>query len=311
MKITRVSVEQGRRYIPIKGWDGVVKVITLFSNGYTRGARATEQVTGDAIEKSSGAMGLGIFLLGSLQVGKPGKLVDRLLLEAGQSLEKRSEFSKDYDYDGSGTPFFKTGVTIKVLDRTQDIYGIGIWAAYVGDEPEVGLAEHLGIPRTLLSCSVEVKTAPLPGNRFEFDFEPVLRKLDAVLDTKNITGAQVAQAMMVTNDDGMATCLLQNNKHGLVVRIQPGCVEDRMKFDRATSKERDTWSIKGSLFSGELARDYRSHDENVKAAPTFDIVITSSDQLDLGYRKETMPIWNPEQQQKAVDLANKIAAALR
>ena len=193
-----------------------------------------------------------------------------------------------------------------------DMYGIGLWAAYVGDEPEAGLADHLGIPRTLLSCNIEVETRPVSKNRFEFDFEPVLRKLNTVLDIKNLTGKQVAKAMLQKDESGDDRgSFILAERDGLRVYIQPGRVERRMVFDRATRRDRDTWSFKDSIFSGELARDYDKEDENAKVNPTFLIVVSSTDQIDLGYRKETRPMWHPDQQQKAIDLANKIAAALQ
>jgi hypothetical protein len=308
MQIVQVSTRQGRRFIPVKGWDSVTKALNTFANGYTRGAKATEQVTVDDIGKThgtNGGMAVGMFLLGGAIVGGRSKLVENLLTEAKQRLKQQTEFRKSYDYDGIGTPFFKTSVDIKVLDREQDMYGIGLNAAYVGDEPEQGLAEHFSIPRTLLSCLVEVETKPMPGNRFEFDFEPIVRKLDSVLDTKKITGEQIARAMLVKDDDYNPTFVLQN-KDGLEVRIQPGRVERRMKYTRGTGLK-DTWTVKDSVFSGELKRDFHSEDENVKATPTL-LIVVSSMQKD---NYSSFPIWQPEEQQKAIDLTTKIVAALQ
>lgn len=304
MQIVQVSTHQGRRYIPVKGWESVAKAINTYANGFTRGAKATVDAIGKS-HGSNGGLAVGMFLLGGAMVGSRSQLVDNLLKEAEEGLKTRTKFSKSYDYDGMGTSFFKTSVDIEVLDREQDMYSIGIHAAYVGDEPEQGLADHFGIPRTLLSCSVEVETKPLSGNRFEFDFEPVLRKLDAVLDTKKTTGKQVVTAMMTKDDDRSASLVLQV-KDGLEVRIQPGRVENRMKYSQG--KPRDTWSSKGSMLSGELQRDYGNNDENAKATPTFLVVICSS-QKD-GWRG-SLPIWQPDQQEKAIDLANKIATALQ
>lgn len=308
MQIVQVSTHQGRRYIPVKGWESVTKAINTYANGFTRGAKATKQVTADAIGKSHGSNGelaVGMFLLGGAMVGGCSKLVDNLLKEAEEGLKTRTKFSKSYDYDGMGTSFFKTNVDIEVLNREQDMYSIGIYAAYVGDEPEKGLADHFGIPRTLLSCSVKVETKPLSGDRFEFDFEPVLRKLDAVLDTNKITGEQVIAAMMTKDDDRGASFVLQV-KDGLEVRIQLGRVESRMKYSQG--KPRDTWSAKGSVLSGELQRDYDNNDKNAKAMPTF-LVVTCSSQKD-GWH-DSLPIWQLDQQEKAIDLVNKIATALQ
>lgn len=310
MQITNVSVEQGRRFVPVKGWAGVVKTLNYYAGANTPGAQASQFETAKGIEKGTNSLAAGIFLLGSTMAGNRNNLVDKLLLEAGQSLEKRAEFEKSYDYDG-GDVFHKTSVTIKKLGD-DDMYAIGLYASYVGDKPEEGLAQRLGVPRTLLSCCIEVETKAAGKDRFEFDFEPVLHKLDAVLDIKKISGKQVAKAMLQKDDFGDGGGVFQlAEKDGLRVRIQPGRVERRMQYDRTSGKENDTWSVKGSVLSGKLAPDYRSEDKSVKATPTLKIVVSSAELFDAGFRKEPKSLWRPEQQQQAIDLANRIAAALK
>lgn len=309
MQITRVSVGENRRFVPVKGWDSVEKAITLFADGRSRASRETERVTVDDIEQRSGALGVGMFLLGSLEIGSRSTLVDQMLKEAKQALTTRATFDKHYDYDGMGTSFFKTSVTIKKLG--DDMYGIGLYAAYAGDKPESGLAESLSIPRALVSCSIEVESAPLPDSRFEFDFEPVLRMLDGLLDTKDITGVQVAEAMMTEDTYGESRPVFSlPDTDGMRITIHPGRVERRFDYQRDGAR-RDTWSVNGSVFAGELGRDWNSDDENVKAPPTFCITISSAEELDLGYRKEAAPMWNPEQQQKALAFAKRIATMLQ
>ncbi len=304
MKILNVSIDERRRFIPLKGWESVKSAIVTFEQG-VRGSRDTEQVTIDAISDRSGPMAVGLFLLASVKTEGSSRLVEKLLVEGEKVLAKQDEYSKHYDYDGMGTAFFKTGVDIKVLDRPQDMYGIGIWAAYVGDKPEKGLAEHFGIPRALLSCSVEVEVEPSAENSFQFDFEPIAHKLEAMFETK-MTGKQIAEAMMKQNkyDESKPGFILQR-ADGLEVSIKPGRVESRFVYRQA---KRDTWSINGSLFSGELQEDFKSEKRGAKATPTFLVTLSSSDEDKQGYSR---PIWNPEEQKKATDLAGKIAAVLR
>jgi hypothetical protein len=312
MQITNISVSEGRRFIPVKGWDGVKKAITVFENGCSRGSHATQNELTKQVEEEHGGFGLGIFLLGSITAGSQSGLVERLLLEAGQRLEKRNEFEKSYDYDGMGTSFFKTNVKIKRIEPKEQMFAIGLYAAYVGDKPEVGLAEYLGVPRTLLSCSAVIETEPVKKDRFEFDFEPVMSKLDQVLCTGHIAGDTVAKNMLEKDSYGEDKASFSLGIHGgFQVTIFPGKVERRMKFDRKARVERDTWSVEGSVFSGDLAQDFSVEDENAKARPTFVISVTSPDELDLVYRKEAAPIWRPEEQRKAVALTNTIAAALK
>lgn len=309
-KIVQVSICERRCYIPVKGWESVESAILTFANGYSSGSRAAENKHHDDLGKShgeNGGLAVSFSLLAGAIVGGRSRLVNDLLSEAKQALKDRAQYSKHYDYDGMGTSFFKTSITIKVLDRKEDMYGIGISAAYVGDEPEQGLATYFGIPRALSSCAVEVEMEPLAGDRFEFDFEPIVRKLEGVLPlvTTKLTGANIAQALMEAE---RTETVVLHYKDGLEVCISPGRVQSRMTFDRGARAERDTWSVNGSVLCGELQRDYRSRDENVKATPTFLITVRSSQKDEW---RGTIQLWKPDQQQQAIALANKIADALK
>ena len=317
MKITKATESTHRRSIPLKGWGSLESALTTFSHGFTRGSKATEQVTLDAINKeggSNGRLAVGLFLLTGATCGQPDRLVNEIIATAKEELRNNATFSKSYDYNGMGTAFFKTGVEIRVLDRKQKMYLLEIWAAYVGDEPEAGLAEHLGIPRTIQSCCVEIETEPLPGNRFEFDFDVILKKLQGIIpkQRRNLSGEKIAEAMMTVDQSGESKAnfdLFEQN--GFKVCIRPGQVSRRFEFNRESQKQRDTWRTEGSSFLGELGRDYSSEDPNAKAPPTLLIGITSSDKLDLGYRKEPKPIWLPSEQQKAITLCTKILRAMK
>ncbi len=85
---------------------------------------------------------------------KRGSLVDRIIAE----LKAKGEFHKDYDYDAMGTSFFKTSVDIKQVDGK---YVLGLWAAYVGDEPEKELAEVLQRERALVKIGSSYELEPL------------------------------------------------------------------------------------------------------------------------------------------------------
>jgi hypothetical protein len=310
MKILSVSVKERRRFVPVKGWDSVVNAITLFSNGYAAGSRETQRVTEESVETTTGALGSAFFVLAGIEIGSRSKLADKLLKEAEQALKQRNKFSVSYDYDGMGTPFFKTSVDITKLD--EDMFTIGFWAAYVGDQPEEGLAQHLNIPRTLLDCSVVVETQPVAGGRFEFDFEEVLRKLDNVLAVKDTAGWQVIQNLLTEDESGESgKSVVLAEDLGLVVSIRPDRIDNRTASDPSTGKWCDTWKSDNGVLSGNLRRDYNKEDENAKATPTFLISVTSADQLNHGHYKETKPMWCPDEQKRAVALAHEIAAALK
>lgn len=321
MQISKISVAENRRLVPVKGWEGVTAALNIFANGGTRGSRDTERVTVDAIDKNHGGLASGFFLLGSQQIAGSNKIVDRFLAEAKERFGNltQNEFQKSYDYDGMGSSFFKTTVSVAKIDMRpeHEIYGIGLYAAYVGDKPEIGLAEALQVKRMLTSASVEIEVEPTGPNRFEFDFEPVFRKVDGFLDTaKSYTGGQIARyfASVTTEDEdkgfGAWTFLYGSSdaSEPLVVTLSLGKVESRLVHDRGSRKPRTTWSAEGDLFCGELARDYSSEDHDAKAKPTFIISAAHRIQRRFG---GAHPIWEPALQERAIALANRIADALK
>ena len=80
---------------------------------------------------------------------------------------------------------------------------------------------------------------------------------------------------------------------------------------RIALEKNHTKRVRGFKHSRFLAvrkiRNDWDGDENARATPTFLIVICSSQKN--GWRG-SLPIWQPDQQQKAVDLANKITKVL-
>ncbi len=314
MQVLDVSMNEQRRDVPVAGWDSVVKAISIYSQGYTPRANDANHEVGRQIEEADGAGALGLFLLSSLKLEQGrDRMVDRLLFEAGQTLERRPSFKKSYDYDGMGTPFMKTNVTFNKLDR--GMFSIGLYASYVGNEPEIGLAEYLGIPRTLHSCTIEVSVEKAGDNRFELDFAYVRDRLDGILSFSPagfpLSAEDLAVSMVAQTDvfgDENPKCGLHHTER-LAVWLHPGRVEERFKYNQGNKQ--DTWAIDGTTFSGRLKRDYGSDNDDAKENPSFIITVTSAQKFTPGWRsRDSMPLWHPDEQQEMIDLAGKIKAAL-
>lgn len=310
MKIVQVSAEPHYRYIPLKGWESVGAAVNAYARGFAKGSRATEKVTAQAIGASQGDLAEVFFVVSSAMLHDSDAFVKKMLTEAKSALESRDRWSKHYDYDAMGTSFFKTSVDIKWLDRSLDLYLLGIWAAYVGDQPEAGLAEHLGIPRSLTWCDVTVQTEPLAGDRFAFDFEQVVRRLDPVLGTDKISGAEIAQAMLLIDEYGESNpkfILSQNDD--VCVTIIPSGVKRRFDWEDPFGPKRrrlDTWKVEGSVLIGLLKESFR--DKNTKEPPSFSISLSGSQDLHQG--GTIRPIWQPERKERILALADQIIVAM-
>lgn len=306
MQITTISTSQNRGYVPIKSWDGVEAALNAFNNGSINDSRATNKKLYDDLGDTGGGMGAALITMGNAFMSEQkSDFVARMLEQAKSSIDDCGSWRGDYDYDGMGTAFFKTSVDIVLLDKEEDIYGIRLNAAYVGDKPEASMATHYNVERGIKQCVISIETEPASPDRFTFDFEIILRKLDGILATNEISGVEVAKAMMNSDSWSTPTFTLPGAE-GYIVTIQPGRIGHRM--NRVDDELVDQWSTNGSCLSGNLQRDYESDDENAKEKPTLRITVKKEGASDYGHDGV---IWKTDEQEKIIALSNKIAAALR
>lgn len=302
MKITNVKVVECRSDIPVKGWDGLTELLNRYARGDFRGSNGTTAKAARDIGESYGGFAASMFLYTGATYGNGHELVKNLIDNAKEALQTRNSYKKSYDYDASGTSFFKTSVEIYWLDKEAELFAVHFNAAYVGDEPEEQLAEVLGVTRVLQSVAVNIQAEPISDKQFEFDFEPVRRALDKVLDTSDITGCQIAEAMMAMEYHESNPVFNFREVDGLGICLRPWGV-DRMAWDLVLREQVDTWQIKGSKLRGNLCCDQKGEGEN----PHCRIVITTAHDGDV---YDAPPIWQVEKQQAAIALASKIEAAL-
>ncbi len=304
MKIVSLTPFETRGMIPITGYENVERAIMLFASGTMRSAQATNNQLLDEVGARSGGMAVGVILLAEVKLGDPDRFTKTLLEEAERKLDSGDRFYGSYDYDAMGTPFFKSSVDIVRLDRKNDIYGLKLSAAYVGNKPEEELAEALGITRCLYSCGVSVETEKLEGNRFEFDFEPIIDKLRPLLKySKHMTGRSVAAKLMEDDPDRTRPRYVIDPRGYIHVSIAPERVAMRYDYDERPKK--DTWSVDGAKLSGNLERDFRTNDRQVKATPTFRITVYEPSK-----NYSSPPVFDLKRQTEMLDLSNKILAAL-
>ena len=233
MKITSAVTQEYTRGIPLKGWDSVVTALNNFANGHTDGARDTEDHQMKAISQSQGAFGLGLYILGASHLqGGASNFVTRMLEEAKSSVQQHGRWSRHYDYDGVGV-FFKTSVEIHMLDKKDDLYMLEINAAYVGDKPERGLAQYLGIPLTLRRSSAIAQVESVDEMHFSFDFEQIIQAVKKIVPTvKGVTGKSIAQHFMSGDKYSSPKPVVIYHDQDIEITVGTGRVEQPRKSDR-------------------------------------------------------------------------------
>ena len=143
--------------------------LKVYDGGSITASRATEdrfyQDTWDSDNPRAGVDDPSIFrqtpkasfvqqALALINQGK-GSLVDQMIAGIHSS---GGRYRKSFDYDGMGTSFFKTSVEVDEIDGK---YVLGIWAAYVGDKPEIELAQKLGKERGLVRVGSSHHLTPI------------------------------------------------------------------------------------------------------------------------------------------------------
>jgi len=306
-QFTEVTIDKCESGIPIKGWENVEIALKLYSTGSTKNARATEDNQLDAIGSTYGVLGVGL-LLSALSKQDPNQFVDHMLKEAEGCLKNNDSWQRSYDYDGQGV-FFKTTVYINVLNRTEDLYLLRLCAAYVGDQPEEGLAKVLETPRALVRTNISVQTKPLNDLNFIFDFEDIIRTLDPVLHTL-LYSENLAHYFIDNPKDayGSLNPPVIYEEEGFVVTLSPGHVERRFGRDE-NGDWRDSWKvIDDSNLTGELYEGRNEDGSRKRDNPTFTIEISqpSGDRWN-----SNNYIYNEETKKKINSLAEQIAEAFK
>lgn len=299
MNITNVMSEQDSHSIPLEGWNKVAEALVVFDSGLLSSSRATQNNLTEAMDKMGAAMGLIMLASATEEVSSSNKFVTNLLSQAQTALQTQDTWHRSYDYDALGTSFFKSGVDIKVIDRKKQIFTLGINAAYVGDKPEKDLAKYLGVGRVLFCSTVRVQTDRLSEDRFSFDFEAIIRKLDNILGTRKLSGEKVVKAIMKTTQscESESSFVLMDDD-GLIVALAPGRVESRFKHE--LGKKTDTWKIEGPVLSGLLADSYEHKGQ--KDPPSFTVSIYRPNPTGYG----NLPIWQPKEKDRVQALTDQI-----
>jgi hypothetical protein len=303
MHIVKVTKDPYDRYIPLRTWNAVGYALHAYSTGEAKGSRATQLHQVQAMDQAYGASALEVMAKFEKIRYTPSQFVQRLLTEAELTLSPpaRDSWSRHYDYDGVGV-FFKTSVDILVLDRPSAWYAVGIWAAYVGDEPEKGLAELLQVPRALMRTGVSVETAPIDQQRFTFDFDDIAQRLSAVFNSR-LQGKALAKAM-VSGDGLSSPSVTVYQDAAFQVDLSMGAIESRFNYRRTPGRPYDTWIVKGSQLTGYMRESYS--EPGTPAQPSFIVTIRAAS----GDKYSKKPIWRPEHKQYAHALTDKIANAM-
>jgi len=171
-KIESVKKDEFRRGIILDSIEEVITALHVYNGGAVPEAGATQNNLYEAIGQDVGPMGVGLALLAG--ANNENRIMKELIEDVTSALEDNRRFRRHYDYGGMGTNFFKTCVE---AEPKEDKYVLEIHAAYVGDKPEINLAEKLGKKRALYESKAVCQLAVIDDWWFNVNLEEVLQPL--------------------------------------------------------------------------------------------------------------------------------------
>lgn len=219
----RFQIDHRQFYIRLDTLDEVKGALRVFAGGASSGR------TGLADE---GSMMLSCIL------PSPGSFVERVIKSMVSALNsERHRYDESWDWEGPG-PFQKASVQVEQKDG---FYTLHIYAAHVGNRPEIRLAERINKPIGYNRCEIHRFFAPGDSGRFRI---PV---------------AEISAALMLAGAN-------PDDCEGMIVgMLQPKmCDHSPSRVERLTSAikfEANGLSVYFDLTSYTIASPYRGMEQ--------------------------------------------------
>ena len=251
-----VKLTEYSRGIPFASVDAVKAAITQYSEGRLSSSHATTR----QLVSDGGGM---IAMLLPLVHPSESSFLGRMFKEMDEALANKNNprYHKSYDYDGVGV-FHKT--TVEVQQLKGGTYMLHLNAAYVGDKPEVDLAEALEINRGLIRTGI---SAPFEftGDHFTLDCADLARRLGASLEIE-IDGEQLAAIIAAGRSDYEGGRLSYSGQQSYLC----GSLKVTVSLSAGRYSE-EPYQSSGSTLTGPLHADW--DDKSKFEAPVVSITI--------------------------------------
>lgn len=294
MQITGVFPFAHRNYIAFDNLDTLKDALRLFASGQTKGSQATR----NELVSAGGIGGAFTVLVGINR--DDSEFLTRLFAEIDERVgpqgrrqkapEVGAKLSKSYDYDGVG-PFFKAGVD--VVYAGDSTYLLSLYAAYVGNEVEIGLADHLGVERCVMHKGVRLDVEPT-GETFSFDLDVLASGLIAA----NLDFAEHFQHM----DGETLGMILEAARDG---NYAPIGGNDDFILEMAYVNVEKGWERNGAIVTGSLYNKNKYYDDKPVEWVTPGVSFTLK-RNNPGSRFNPLPTTDPALVTKLDDMATAI-----
>ncbi|MGB1077354.1 MAG: hypothetical protein ACPG05_03530, partial [Bdellovibrionales bacterium] len=211
------------------------------------------------IGESHGALGVGMFMMATR--GSTSEFTENIITEIGDLQEagllrkKPVTYHGSWDYDGPG-PFHKASLTAERQGRE---FTLKINAAYVGNEPEVVLAEEVGASIGYVHCDVQKLYEADEDGRFHVplsDIEQVYKNLNIEFDTKTVFASMTAKTERWHGGKEIGDIIIGKNKD---VTVELGFVSysiaDDHELEREPSRDK-AFRLENGCITGPASKSF-------------------------------------------------------
>jgi hypothetical protein len=196
-------------------------------------------------------MGAVLLLMNDASRGR-GSFAERVAAEARAAIEAGKSYSGDWDYDGPG-PFHKCSLEVKPVGRGGQ-QALHIHAAYVGNQPELRLAETLGRPTGLGRVEMSRAFAVAEGgDRFSIpwsEIEVLWHAVGAEPPTPEEFLAITRSRAEDGHDSKEATPALIRAFDGFAAHVGIDQYSVHPRYDRNVGERDVEWRIEGDHLTG-------------------------------------------------------------
>jgi hypothetical protein len=139
-------------------------------------ALANETNTGfiNHLEEQGGGLGVAFGLLAIENERQGNDFVGTIMAEAKSNLATKGKYFRDFDYDGMGSNFMKTSITI---EKVKGKFLLEINAAYVGDTPKYELAALLDRPVAIANIRIILNLSIVDDWWYNVNIESLLSQI--------------------------------------------------------------------------------------------------------------------------------------
>ena len=301
---TNVEQKSYSTCIPIKGFENIREVLYIFASGKSQGSRKAYTVNQKQYNETHSGM-LDYYIKNATGNVSGNRFVDMMIWPKFDEWQKKRDHyykcSVGFDYDG-GQAFHKTDVSVLEFDANNQMYGLSINAAYIGKEPEDGLARYLNLEQCLYWTAVNITGISSfdTENNVVFNFDFKILENVPFLNIQAQSIIKQLESLLKANPYEMSPSVeLFNDNHLRVILSF-----DSLSFD---SHFKHAWKLTGTILTLPVRKC--QYDNELKQFGAYhpaiiEISIRNGESKDL-------PIWQKEHKKSAWALCTQMYEILR